>query len=76
MQTVLFVVLSFLLCTHVRAGYDWTFGNTSIWLCAAAYCETSTYKTRTFKGYTEGFKVTSVIDDKAQDVQVQRNIFQ
>lgn len=49
---------------------DWVSANTSVWLSAAAYCETNTYLTRTFKGYSAGFKVTNVIDDKAQDVQV------
>lgn len=69
MQSFLVLTLAFLMASYAHAGYDWTFGNTSIWLCAAAYCETSTYQTRTFKGYTQGFKVTNVIDDKAEDVQ-------
>lgn len=51
-------------------AYDWKTGNTSVWLCAAAYCPTNTYMTRTFKGYSSGFVVTNIIDDKAQDVQV------
>jgi predicted lipase len=50
-------------------SYDWSAGNASIWLCAAAYCETNTYQTRTFKGYSTGFVVTNVIDDKGEDVQ-------
>jgi len=48
---------------------DWVTANTSVWLSAAAYCETNTYTSRTFKGYSTGFKVTNVIDDKAEDVQ-------
>jgi hypothetical protein len=51
-------------------GYDWSAGNTSVWLSAAAYCETSTYKSRVFKGPSTGFVVTNVIDYKAEDVQV------
>jgi hypothetical protein len=47
--------------------FDWQYANTSVWLSAAAYCETNTYMTRTFKGYSAGFKVTNVIDDKASE---------
>lgn len=57
------------------ASYDWATGNTSVWLCAAAYCETNTYMTRTFKGYSTGFVVTNVIDDKKEDVQVSLSRF-
>lgn len=56
------------------AGYDWVFGNSSVWLSAAAYCETNTYQTRTFKGPSAGFVVTNVIDNKSEDVQV-NNIY-
>ncbi len=59
-----------LACWNAVASYDWATGNTSVWLCAAAYCETNTYMTRTFKGYSSGFVVTNVIDDKKEDVQV------
>lgn len=51
-------------------SFDWQFANTSVWLSAAAYCETSTYKTRTFKGASTGFIVTNIIDYKSEDVQV------
>lgn len=64
------IVLLFLATVQVVASYDWAFGNTSIWLCAAAYCETKTYMSHNFKGYSSGFVVTNVIDDKSQDVQV------
>lgn len=69
MLSVLFVLVTFVLHQFVSASYDWATGNTSIWLSAAAYCETNTYSTRTFKGYSTGFVVTNVIDDKAEDVQ-------
>jgi hypothetical protein len=66
-----FVVLVLCACVQAAmASYDWQGGNTSIWLCAGAYCETNTYMTRTFKGYSTGFVVTNVIDDKSKDVQV------
>ena len=64
------VVVLLLAFFQVMANYDWAFGNTSVWLSAAAYCETNTYMTRTFKGYSTGFVVTNVIDDKDKDVQV------
>lgn len=58
------------------ADYDWKFGNTSVWLSAAAYCDAGSYKTRTWKGASAGFVVTQVIDYKKEDVQVgMRNFF-
>lgn len=54
----------------VVRGFDWSTGNSSVWLSAAAYCETNTYLTRTFKGPSAGFVATNVIDDKSKDVQV------
>jgi hypothetical protein len=54
----------------VSTGYDWNFGNTSVWLSAAAYCEANTYLTRTFKGASTGFVVTNIIDYDPEDVQV------
>lgn len=54
----------------VVRGFDWSTGNSSVWLSAAAYCETNTYLTRTFKGPSAGFVATNVIDNKDKDVQV------
>lgn len=51
-------------------AFDWATGNTSVWLSAAAYCETDTYLTRTFLGYSSGFVASYMIDDKKNDVQV------
>jgi hypothetical protein len=66
----LFLQLVLVALTFTQAlSYDWKAGNTSIWMCAAAYCETSTYMTRTWKSYTSGFVVTDVIDYKDKDVQ-------
>ncbi len=64
---ILLIVLSLFLLGSSQ--YDWAFANTSVWLSAAAYCETNTYKTRIFKGYSTGFVVTDVIDDVSEDVQ-------
>lgn len=57
-------------------GFDWATGNSSVWLSAAAYCETNTYMTRTFKGYSTGFVTNYVIDYKDEDVQVRVQFFQ
>ncbi len=64
--------LALLVCSLgvVVRGFDWATGNSSVWLSAAAYCETNTYLTRTFKGYSSGFVATTVIDEKGSDVQV------
>lgn len=68
----LFVALLVCALGVVVKGFDWTHGNSSVWLSAAAYCETNTYLTRTFKGYSSGFVASYVIDDK-HDVQVLRS---
>lgn len=52
----------------------WRITNTSVWLSAASYCDTSSYETHIFKMYSAGFKVTNVIDEKSADVQVCRII--
>jgi hypothetical protein len=44
-----------------RREFDWKLGNTSVWLCAAAYCSTDTLLTREYVGYSEGFVPTDVI---------------
>lgn len=65
-------LLALLVCSLgvLVRGFDWTTGNSSVWLSAAAYCETNTYLTRTFKGSSKGFVASYVIDDKSADVQV------
>lgn len=72
MQFNLSVFVALLVCllgVTVKA-FDWKTGNSSVWLSAAAYCETNTYLTRKFKGYSSGFVASYVIDDKDHDVQV------
>ena len=56
-------------------AFDWKTGNSSVWLSAAAYCETNTYLTRKFKGYSSDFIASYVIDDKDHDVQVSIFVF-
>lgn len=43
--------------------------NISLYLSAAAYCDKSTYPTRTFIGPTTGFKYTMTIYDQMTDTQ-------
>lgn len=62
------VLLGFI--ASVSSSFDWATANSSVWLSAGAYCETNTYMTRTYKGYSTGFVPSYVIDDKANDVQV------
>jgi hypothetical protein len=50
-------------------SYDWSMGNTTVWLSAGAYCETNTYMTRTYKGPSAGFVPTYVLDDKDTNTQ-------
>lgn len=64
------VVTLFLCSVGALASFDWKTANTSVWLSAGAYCETNTYMTRTYKGYSAGFVPAYVIDDKGADVQV------
>ncbi len=69
------VVTLFLCSVGALASFDWKTANTSVWLSAGAYCETNTYMTRTYKGYSAGFVPAYVIDDKGADVQVQIQFF-
>lgn len=50
--------------------FDRATANTSVWLSAAAYCETDTFMARTFKGYSVGFVTRYVIENVEKDVQV------
>ena len=43
--------------------------NTSLWLSAAAYCGSSNYMSHVFKGPTEGFVVTGIIEDVRSDTE-------
>jgi hypothetical protein len=63
------LLLAFAACS-VSASFDWGTANTSVWLAAGAYCETNTYMSRPYKGYSAGFVPYYVIDDKTYDVQV------
>lgn len=66
------VIVVLLLCSLgvVVSGLDWATANTSVWLSSAAYCETNTYQSRTYIGYSKGFMARYVIEDKPNDVQV------
>jgi len=64
----LMVVISTLSLLEGKS-FDWTTGNTSLWLSAGAYCETNTYMNRPYKGPSSGFVPTFVLDDKSSDTQ-------
>jgi hypothetical protein len=66
----------FALGTGKPGTFDWATANTSVWLSAAAYCDTNTYLTRTYRGYSQGFNASYVIEYARRDVQVwQHGIF-
>lgn len=64
---VFIVSLSLVITTAKTLDMDAAY--TSIWLSAAAYCETNTYLNRTYKGYTTGFVPVYAIDEAKYDVQ-------
>lgn len=77
MPSFALTVVSFFLCSvGALASFDWKTANTSVWLSAGAYCETNTYMSRTYKGYSAGFVPAYVIDDKGADVQVGFDLLQ
>lgn len=49
--------------------YDWVAGNTSVWICAATYCDTNSYLSRTYKGASKGFVPMYSINEKSYDTQ-------
>eukprot|EP00602_Paraphysomonas_sp_CaronLab_P007640 CAMPEP_0185024244 /NCGR_PEP_ID=MMETSP1103-20130426/7239_1 /TAXON_ID=36769 /ORGANISM="Paraphysomonas bandaiensis, Strain Caron Lab Isolate" /LENGTH=255 /DNA_ID=CAMNT_0027557163 /DNA_START=94 /DNA_END=861 /DNA_ORIENTATION=+ len=51
------------------AGYDWTTGNLCLWHSEAAYCDPSSYLTRTWKGELSGFTPVYSINDTKHDTQ-------
>jgi len=69
-MTILLVLLACVACAFngVSAGssYDFKFGNASLWHSEVTYCDPSTYLTRTYVGYTSGFKPTYKIEDKSK----------
>ncbi len=66
---VLLLVCLLSIASFSVASYDWQKGNTSVWLSAGAYCEENTLLTRTYKGYSTGFKALYTIEEKTYDTQ-------
>lgn len=60
-------VALFAVAASAAAGWDANLAMRGVWYSAAAYCETSTYASRTFRGPTTGFKVTKVINERTED---------
>lgn len=50
--------------------FDQLTANTSVWLSAAAYCETGSFMSRAFSGFSTGFQTRYVIENREEDVQV------
>ena len=53
--------------SYQQAGFSTAQANTSVYLSAAAYCDKSSYLSRSFKGPAAGFVATSVIHDDRTD---------
>lgn len=63
--SLLFSVTHCLLATNLTySGFNLNEGNKNAWLSAAAYCGAAEYESHVFKGPTEGFVVTYVMDDR------------
>lgn len=58
------------ICYADPVGFDRATANTSVWLSAAAYCETDTLLAHNFSGYSTGFTTRYVIEAPEKDVQV------
>ncbi len=76
----IYLMMSLQLLGHITRSFgqrvfDWATANTSVWLCAATYCSTNTYLSRTYTGYSQGFIPLATIDDSATDTQVLLQIF-
>lgn len=65
---ILYIFLQY--CVFCFGGFDWVLGNTSVWLCAAAYCPVDSYLNKTYTSYSAGFIPVYVIDEFSVDVQV------
>ena len=50
-----------------KSNFELPLANTSVYLSSAAYCDTSTYMTRTYIGPSAGFIPYSIIDDREFD---------
>lgn len=63
MKIIFSIVLLMISLISVFAEFDVTQANISVWLSAATACGTDKYESHTFKGPTEGFVVTHVVND-------------
>ncbi len=74
------VILSVLLVSAEALGssYDFVHGNASLWHSIIPYCDTNSYLTRSYIGYSSSFLPTAKIEDKSRStygyVGVQPNI--
>lgn len=64
-----FLTFFLALVSSVSAGYDWTYGNYSLWHSENAYCDPDTYLTRQNKGVLTGFVGTYSIYNAKHDTR-------
>lgn len=68
MSALFFLVIAVLsVLSTVNAAFDWQMGNLTLNHAQNAYCNPSTYQTRTYKGLLSGFVPTYTILDAAHD---------
>lgn len=71
MLFIVAIILALACCACADlSGFDRATANTSVWLSAAAYCETDTLLAHNFSGYSTGFTTRYVIEAPEKDVQV------
>ena len=74
-RIVHYYIIIYVLYTATLKSFSNTQVNTSLWLSAAAYCGSSSYRSHVFKGPTAGFVVTSIIEDLSTDTEGFINLF-
>lgn len=62
----LLMIFAFL-ASSASAAFDWTMGNLTLNHAQNAYCDPSTYQTRTYRGVLAGFVPTYTITDEPHD---------
>lgn len=74
LKVVCLLIINALYCMGQNmTTFDGLTANTSVWLSAAAYCETDTFMSRAFSGYSAGFQTRFVVENHKEDVQVSLN---
>jgi hypothetical protein len=53
---------------YILPEFDWKLANTSVWLCASAYCPSDSLLSREYTGPSKGFVPTDVIKTEQYDI--------